>query len=132
MGLGEGEEDRRRGEAILEALHRLGNLATETDEEGVQSLASLWQRGGLEDGGGLSAKPASESPGGLGEDVPGQVDRASLELGFGQGQTGGGSEAGVAIGDDQLHAREATVDQLAKQVGPGVRDSLGPIEMPRS
>jgi len=99
MGLGEGEEDRRRGEAIPEALHRLGHLAAETHDEGVQSLASLGPRGSLEDGGGLLPEPASESPGGLGEDVPGQMDRAPLELGFGQGQTGGGGEAGVTIGE---------------------------------
>lgn len=52
--------------------------------------------------------------------VPGQMDRAPLELSFGQGQAGSGGEAGVTIGDDQLNAGEAAVDQLAQQVGPGV------------
>lgn len=83
-------------------------------------LAS-WSEGASKMGRRVLAGPSTQPPGGLGEDVPGEVHRATLELGLGQGLACGGRQARVPVGDDEPHAPQPSLQQLAQQLQPRLR-----------
>ncbi|QDE71005.1 hypothetical protein BHS09_30730 [Myxococcus xanthus] len=101
-------------------LHGLGDLSLQAGLERLQVLPGVQGRGGFDDVRGVFAKPATQPPGRLGEDVPGRVHRVTLELGLGQLLPDRGSQARMPVGDDEAHAPQVSLKRLAKQLQPRV------------